>query len=494
MVGIDPRSLAVFRMAMGALLLGDLAIRAMDLKAMYTDEGMFPRSEICYHYTTIWNWSFNFGSGIASYQAMLFAVAAVLGLALLIGLETHLATIGSWLMLVSLHHRVPPILSGADVLLRMLLFWAMFLPLGRVWSLDTWRERWRSGALAEIRAPVLSFGSAAILLQIGLMYLFSAIFKSNLSWLHGDVISRSLRHDFFASQMGPYLLHFPWLLSGLTWGTFILEWAALPLLFFPNRTPSLRLCALAALALMHLGIFLSMKVDLFSPTALAGLTLFLPAEFWDSRLLARFSSQPEAAKQSSEGAKIQAQGLGFYFKESICLLLLMNVVLININSLPSHPLTVSPPLKTSFLKTACGFGQKWSMFDNVPSKSGWYVAWAKLRDGSDVDLLRKGSTLDWTKPYFPASMYPNYRWRKCFREMAYTDEQGYQVFRAPVAEFLCRDWNRRNRPEKQVAEFDLIYCNEASDENRSLGQSPVRERLVHLDFNSEDGRIVVSGV
>jgi len=479
---------------MGALLLGDLAVRATDLNAMYTDGGMFPRSEICYHYTTIWNWSFHFGSGASWYQGILFALAAGLALALFTGLETRIATIGSWLMLVSLHHRVPPILSGADVLLRMLLFWAMFLPLGRVWSADKWlQENRRGGSAEEVRAPILSVGSAAILLQMGLMYLFSAIFKSNLSWLRGDVVARSLLHDFYASPLGTQLLHLPWLLTCLTWGTFVLEWAALPLLLFPKRTPSLRLWVLAALAIMHVGIAVCMKVDLFSPVDLAGLTLFLPAEFWDRGLLARFLAKPEPAQHLSESGNVNTQGFVFYLKEGICLLLLMNVVVININSLP-RPLAFGTPVKTSFLKTACGFGQKWSMFDEVPSKNGWYVAWAKLKDGSDVDLLRNGSALDWTKPYYPAGMYPNFRWRKCFREMAYTDEQGYQVFRAPVVEFLCRDWNRRKAPEKQVAEFDLVYCNEPGGDSKAAPQAPVRERLVHLDFDSEDGRIAVSGI
>src|SRR5947209_1844893 len=51
--GVDPRSLAVFRMAMAALLLAELAIRAADLNAMYTDAGMFSRAEICRLATTI---------------------------------------------------------------------------------------------------------------------------------------------------------------------------------------------------------------------------------------------------------------------------------------------------------------------------------------------------------------------------------------------------------------------------------------------------------
>jgi len=105
---IDPRSLALFRIAVAALLLIDLAIRAFDLNVMYTDDGMFSRAEICRRATTIWNWSFHFGGGSPGYQALLFGIAAALALALLLGFETRLAVIGSWLMLVSIHHRVPP--------------------------------------------------------------------------------------------------------------------------------------------------------------------------------------------------------------------------------------------------------------------------------------------------------------------------------------------------------------------------------------------------
>src|SRR5262249_32796784 len=131
---IDLRSLALFRVLLALLLLADLAIRATDLNAMYTDDGMFPRAEISQRITTVWNWSFHFASGASWYQAILFGISGVLALALAAGFATRIATIGSWLMLVSIHHRVPAVLSGAEILLRMLLFWAMFLPLGATWS------------------------------------------------------------------------------------------------------------------------------------------------------------------------------------------------------------------------------------------------------------------------------------------------------------------------------------------------------------------------
>src|SRR5262249_30181526 len=155
-------------------------------------------AEISQRITTVWNWSFHFASGASWYQAILFGISGVLALALAAGFATRIATIGSWLMLVSIHHRVPAVLSGAEILLRMLLFWAMFLPLGATWSVDGWRAKRKGRAAPDPEASVLSVGSAAILLQMGLMYLFSAIFKSNAQWFHGQALAGILSHDFFA--------------------------------------------------------------------------------------------------------------------------------------------------------------------------------------------------------------------------------------------------------------------------------------------------------
>ena len=124
------------------------------------------------------------------------------------------------------------------------------------------------------------------------------------------------------------------------------------------------------------------------------------------------------------------------------------------------------------------------MFEAIPSKDGWYVARAKLNDGSEVDLVRQGAPVDWKKPPFPGRMYPNHFWQKLFREMAYYDAQGFQLLRAPVAEFLCRNWNAGHSVEKQVAEFQFIYCMENKAEAaRISGRQISREQLLHLDLS-----------
>jgi hypothetical protein len=483
---------------MGALLLTDLAIRAQDLHAMYTDEGMFSRAEICRRATSLWNWSFHFGSGTWEYQAILFGVAGLLALALLVGFETRLSTVGSWLLLVSIQHRVPPILSGAEILMRMLLFWAMFLPLERAWSVDRWR-RGTGGVRNPIPndcEPVLSVASAAILLQIGLMYLFSAIPKTNAQWLHGDALGGILAHDFYALPPAALFLRFPVLLKFMTWGTLLLECAAPVLLFFPRGSAGVRLALIAALAMMHLGIDICLEVGLFSYVSLAGLALFLPSEFWSSRLLGRLmrSSAMEARRAQTGQRFSRKPHRLFYVTQGLCLIALVYLLAVSLNSLPAHPLAPLAPEKWRLFNRGLGLSQSWGMFAAVPSNNGWYVARAKLRDGSEVDLLRQGAPLDWNRPEFPARGYRNHFWHKLFREMSYFDEQGFQVFRPPVAEYLCRTWSAAHPQEKQVAEFEFVFCtaDAANAKNASMAQVR-RKQLIRLDFLSQYERPAVSG-
>src|SRR5690606_12324122 len=134
------------------------------------------------------------------------------------------------------------------------------------WSLDNWLKAKRGIDLAaadQENRRVFSVASAAILLQMGMMYLFSALFKSNSDWLQGGVIAGTLAHDFYAKPLGTYFLQYPLLLKVLTWGVFVLEWVGPLLLFCPWQHAKARLAAVTGLAAMHIGIALTVEVDLF---------------------------------------------------------------------------------------------------------------------------------------------------------------------------------------------------------------------------------------
>ena len=173
---IDLRSLAAFRMALGVLLLADLVMRAQDLSAHYTDWGVLPRDILSAHFLSPLRFSLHLVTGSFSGQVFIFLLAGVFALALLVGFCTPLVTCASWLLLLSVQARNPSVLNAGDALLHLLLFWGMFVPLGARYSLDSLIRR--GADRSPLPTSLSSMGTAALLLQVCLVYWGTAALKS----------------------------------------------------------------------------------------------------------------------------------------------------------------------------------------------------------------------------------------------------------------------------------------------------------------------------
>ena len=209
-LGVDTRALAAFRVAVGCVLLADLAYRARSLRAFYTDNGAVPRSLAAALYPTLSSLSLHALSRAARLQRLLFAVAAVLAVLLVVGYRTRLVAAGSWLLLASLQFRNYLVLNGGDTVLLVALFLALFLPLGERWSVD---------AVAADRPPrhrVAGFGSAALLSQVVCVYATNAVFKLRSDvWTSGVAVRYVFALDRFTMRLGDVFAAFPALLSAV---------------------------------------------------------------------------------------------------------------------------------------------------------------------------------------------------------------------------------------------------------------------------------------
>ncbi|MBI3462971.1 MAG: HTTM domain-containing protein, partial [Planctomycetes bacterium] len=189
-------------------------------------------------------------------------------------------------MAVSLHVRNPLVTHGGDDLLRLLLFWGMFLPLGAGWSVDRLRA-----ARAETCERLVSIGSAALLLQVCFVYWFTAALKSDpVWWKEGTAVYYALSLDALTKPLGQFLLRFPTLLRFLTFATLAIEVFAPTLLISPVFTGRMRLVGLGGLLALQVGLMLCLELGLFPVVGLLGLVPFVPGSIWDRLLPVR--SQP----------------------------------------------------------------------------------------------------------------------------------------------------------------------------------------------------------
>jgi hypothetical protein len=282
--GADLRSLATFRIVLALLVLSDLAIRATDLAAHYTDAGVTPRSVLIEQVMSSWQFSFSLLNGGTLFQAFLFGIAAVAALCMLVGYRTRLMTLVVWALVLSIQLRNPLVNGAESRLLHLLLFWGILLPLGAYWSVDRVRS-----ALPRPSPRFLSLATFGLFMQIAIMYWFTAALKSGPEWrVDHTALYYVFSLDEIATPIGHYLLNFPGLLQALTFGTFMLEALGPLLLFSPFFTGPVRTGAALAFMSLHFGIWLTMDIGIFPWISAFCMVCFFPPWFWD-RLTALYS-------------------------------------------------------------------------------------------------------------------------------------------------------------------------------------------------------------
>jgi len=414
--GIDLRSLALFRVALGALLLVDLASRARLLETNYADLGAHPRELVlAYETAAALPWPhLLFGSTLA--QGLLFAAAAVAALLLALGWHTRLATVASWLLLTSLQARNPLVLDGGDHLLRVLLFWSMFLPLGA-------RASWDARHPAADAAPdlVCSPASAALLLQVAVMFLVTGLLKTGPEWTSdGTAIHYALSRKWWILPLGEWLLAHPplpaWLTPAVRW----YELLGPLLLFAPLATAKLRLVGIAGFLGLLAGLGLGLRLNLFPWIGAAGLLPFVPGLVWPAH--AAPDAVPSAARRMLAGAV----GVGV-------LGLLGLVLWINAGSVSSR---LEPPAALRSVASLLQLEQSWSMYAPSPRHVDvWFRHRGQLRNGAPVDLDRATGGAGWEKV---ERAWRDYRFQYFLQKLA---APKWEVPLRAYGEWLCRRWN-----------------------------------------------------
>lgn len=465
--GVDVRALAVLRMGTGILLLVDLCQRISDLTAFYSDGGVMPRSVLIERSTeSPWCISFHLMSGQPAVELALLLAGAVCSAALVAGFRTRLFTILAWIFLLSLQYRNPMVLQGGDVLLRMILFWGIFLPWGERFSV--------SGARAPVhqKEALVSAATAALLLQICFVYWFAACLKSDPSWRRDfTAVYAAFSLDHFARPLAKLLLPCHRVLRFLTAGSFWLE-AVGPAIGLLGAiiTWQIRTAVVFVFMAFHASMALCLELGLFPLICSTAWLVFLPSPFWDwvERRLGAFSTPSRIAASLSGSRsflfcrrwlaghplKARDRPLMAAMRNTLAALFLVYIFLWNLRTTDQRRFEKYLPHSLDWIGWISGMAQVWDMFSPSPlMEGGWFVMPAQLANGQEVDVFRNGASVSWDKPALVSSMYKNDRWRKYMVVIAAAANTS---LRPPLGAYLCRRWNATHSKEEQITALRII--------------------------------------
>lgn len=469
---VDLRALAFMRIWIAGIILTDLAIRATDLEAHYANMGVLPLHVMFGHAWNPYFFSLHALSGLWQVQALLFALAGVFAFCLLIGYHTRLATVVSWLLMVSLQNRNTLISQGGDDLLRMLLFWAIFMPWGKFYSFDAIRRK-----EVIVQPPwYVSAATAAYILQICLMYICTALLKNAPEWrTEGTALYYALSLDQVLMPMGKLIYPYPELLRYLTHITFYTELFIPLLLFIPIYTAFFRFLFISVLASFHVGISLTLFVGLFYLINFASLAGLIPTKGMDwidrkvvptfTRIYFRLKEWrnrfehpfPVSVKVQVTYSSGWLKKRFYLIREAFVLFTLAYVIWWNVDVSVMQGRAM--PEQARIYGFLLRIDQFWGMFAPAVFKDdGWYVLEGKTQRNRRVDLNQHGKEPDYVKPASVMALFKNDRWRKYSENYLFVNKE---FMRPYYCNFMLRRWNE-DHPEDPVKYLEVVYMKEVS--------------------------------
>ncbi len=306
------------------IIIWDVITRLPWVGPFYSDVSFFTRelAAVSNHPAA---WSLFSISGSQEYAIALFVITIVAALSLLVGFRSQLSAIICLVLVYSINVRMPLTTDGGHVLLRMLLFWSVFLPMGARWSLDATIAGNRVGKVESIA----NFSTAVIMVQFACMYFFAGIAKCNEDWWYGDAIHRSLSLEMYAWPFAQFVKDLPqvWLLNAGR--LLVVAEIVLPLfMFVPKIYRVARPVAAITFCAMHVGIWLTLSIGVFAAISIISWVLFVPLP---NRLKRNTQSQHQApVRPTSYGKRKTLIATQLFCGFGIVYIIALNVINLDI--------------------------------------------------------------------------------------------------------------------------------------------------------------------
>ncbi|WP_437688680.1 hypothetical protein [Sorangium sp. So ce176] len=293
---IDVRTLGLFRLVLGFLLVSDCLRHWAEARWIYSNDGVLTNHYHLFHPSSGFNFSLYHAFSSIGEVHVAFALSLFCFFCFFIGWHTRLFSILSFVLVTSRDNRIVMIENGGYVVVNLITCWAMFMPTGRRFSVDalvrSYRERKERTAadLADRSRPAWAtqpYVSGIVLLAIlnlATIYYFNVVNKSGQIWRRGDTVHYVLHLDRMVTGLAVVAREYIpfWAKKGMTWGVLMLEAMLVPWILSPYGRRFTRALAMGGMWALHGSFGVMMRLGPFS-WFMIGWSFLLPtAQHWDA--------------------------------------------------------------------------------------------------------------------------------------------------------------------------------------------------------------------
>jgi predicted DCC family thiol-disulfide oxidoreductase YuxK len=274
----DPRTLGLFRLFLGFLVVGDCVRHWKEARWFYSNAGVLTNHYHLFRPSSGYNFSIYHAFSSLEEVHVAFALSFIAYFCFFIGWHTRVFSIATFLLVTSMDNRLVMVENGGYVVVNLVCCWAMFMPLGRRFSVDalirSYRERKEKTAAdlndrtrpASEHQPFVSGIVLLALLNLATIYFFNVINKSGAIWKRGETVHYVLHLDRMVTGIAVFAReHLPfWSTKPLTWGVLVLEALLVPWILSPFGRRWTRPLAVVGIWILNGSFGIMMRLGPFS--------------------------------------------------------------------------------------------------------------------------------------------------------------------------------------------------------------------------------------
>lgn len=327
---LDLRSLALARVLLGILTFFDIYRRVPELDTFFTDAGLLPRWTLQQNFELNYSMSLLSLNGSYSFALFLAVIGMIASVTFALGWRTRLSNFIVWLTIISFQARFPEAATtGGDLLIKIFLFWSLFLPVSARYSIDR--------AVRETELPENEYKSiftAAWIIQIFLLYFMTFLYKwAPVYHTTFDAVYYMLQLDHFTTPVGTWLGQYLGATRFLTFAAYALEIVGPIMILIPFKRDLFRGAAVVSFWLFHLGIGMTLHLGNFVPICLIIWVGLIPTAWWSYLSKKVTASTKKMMTLYYDGQSELARKIGVIAKELLIL-----------NSVKVLPSSVNPQM------------------------------------------------------------------------------------------------------------------------------------------------------